>query len=178
METAVENDRKLTKLVVEWSVAVIIMAVVGLAALTAFLTPVLVLSYFVLRIPSKVLFFAVIGRLLSNMRQNLRVGETRKIYDTMRRKPRVMAILFAVIYVDIVLVVIVSSFLLSMTSAAILLPILWYTLESWLMSVNKWYITPAGILTKIFVVIGGGDFREVPSYLPMPLIGRVQRRLT
>lgn len=165
-----------------WILITLITWIIGLAVSVVYLSPVLFLGLKFFGVSQKIVFFGVVGYTAVNTARMLKVSpeERELIRKILTKHKRILLITTIAIYVDFALMLILSSNLYQMFSAAILVPLLWYLIEDWVISKGYWFLTPsslvAGALLKIMKI--KQESKDVVSkyYLPgfIPLTGKVQ----
>jgi len=172
------------KFAVSWVIAVVFLYLIALVLVIAYFSVAIVLLYMCFKILLKIMFLAVVGYTIANFAATMKLsGEEREKLTKITKDKVVILISAVVINIDFILASILGNWIYSVTSLGLLIPLVWFSVESWLINKGLWYVTPAGLIAGVLIIPLKIRVKVTPTYFLagavgiLPLTGKVQRRL-
>ena len=103
--------------------------------------------------PAKELvFLALVGYTATNFGVLLRISreEFQKLSATVLQKKTLLAVVI-MLYVDFLFAIGVASLFYPSTEAALLIPLMWFSLEKMLSDRGFWFLSPAAVIARIWL---------------------------
>lgn len=162
-----------------WIIAMVLLFLSGLSSTAAYLLPVWFLGILLLNIPAKIVFFAIVGYATVNITTLLKLSpeERTSTGESIARHKKVILPITISAYIDFILLLAISSKLCSLSSAGLLVPLVWYLIEDWLIRRGYWYLVPSTLVGQTLIRLTGLKSEKVSTnYLPgiISLPGKLQ----
>ncbi len=172
------------KLAVVWIIATVVLYLLVLVLSILYLGITTYLLYMCLKVLPKIMFLAIVGYTITNFAAVIKLsGEERKKHVKITKDKVIILISVIVMNIDFMLASIIGNWIYTATSIGLLIPLIWFSMESWLIDKGLWYLTPAGLITRIIIIPFKTRAKVTPTYFLagevgiLSLTGKVQRRL-
>lgn len=163
--------------VVGWILGLTLSYLLGFSLTTVYLLPIWGLALFGLNVPISVIFFALVGYTLANIRKLIKLTpEEIERFNELVENKKIVTMALAIVYIDALIVMVVGAKLALIASAGILIPLIWFSLEDWIIDKGYWFLTPSGLVAWLIFKVSNIE-GEIPAsyYLPgMPRVVKVQ----
>ncbi len=166
-----------------WTLAMIIIYSIGFISSAIYFLPVFFVNFALLGVPLKIVFFALIGHAVINSATAIRLPQKERelIKKIISEHKIILLIAMVSAYVDITILLVLSSKLYAFHTVGLIFPLIWYFAEEWLISHRYWYLVPGNIIAWVLIKglgLGTQPEKEImPYYLPGfdSLVGRVKK---
>lgn len=133
-----------------------------------------------LEIDTKIIYMGIIGFSAVNYAIIIRLtkAELKNIEDFIKNK-KVTIIAAILNWFDFTVAIITGSFLYTISSAALVIPLVWLSVECYLVDKGLWYLTPMGILIRLllYLKVDLKNYALVGPSVVMLFFGKVQKSL-
>ncbi len=132
-------------------------------------------------IDMKIIYIGIIGYSAANFSLFMRLPnkEIQNAISFIKNKKIVM---YSVIInlLDFTIAIVVGSLLYVISSSALIVPLIWFSVEYYLIEKGLWYLTPGGLMGKLLFLVNNVDLRRNYMFVgsaTLFVLGKVQKNL-
>ncbi len=172
------------KFAVAWIIAVVVIYLMALVLILLYFGVSIILLFVCFKVLPEIMFLAVVGYTIVNLAAIMRLSnEEREQLVKFAKNKVVFLISVIAMNVDFILASIIGNWIYAVASVGLLIPLVWFSIESWLIDKGLWYLTPAGLIAGVLIVPLKTRIKVTSTYFLagagiLPLTGKVQKSLT